>query len=493
MQTPANERSKTIFAGCVSALVLGIGLFTAWHHELWLDEAYHYLLARDSGSVIELVRNGSGQGHPVGWNMVLFFYKQIFPGIFAMQFLHCFIGALCIFIIGRYAPFSKVEVLMIALGYYFIYEYNVIAKNYVLGITLLFTAMVLAQKNKPLWLIALLLGFAANQHLFTLFVSASLFLFFIVAFRRKGVNRHVIISSVIFLLFCITAVYQVLPHKDVIDFYRTMDELPLFSMSRFRRAFVTLAKGLINIPNFTTIHFWNSNVFYSLWHGSLYLLGAGLLPVIYFSFRKDKMILLLFMIPSVLLMMFVYLVPLETGIRYWGFYYILLVICTWLLRENGVDPTWARICYRAILFISCLSTVPALIIEYQHPFSNGKQAAALIGENRCARFPVFVEKLAMGPPLSAYLGKKIFYPSDKSFQSYSFRIKLKDYSAATFIEQCSKCMIEMKIDTCVAIMDHEWNENRDSMSAHNVKVRKLFSLTEAMLVPDNYYGCLLTR
>jgi hypothetical protein len=53
------HRSQTsgIIAGTVALLFFILGLYIASFHEIWVDEAHHWLLAKESGSVSELLYN----------------------------------------------------------------------------------------------------------------------------------------------------------------------------------------------------------------------------------------------------------------------------------------------------------------------------------------------------------------------------------------------------------------------------------------------------
>src|SRR5215204_4993221 len=76
-------------------------------HELWLDEAQHFLIARDSGSLPELFRNMRYDGHVQLWNYLLFFIVHyISADPLAMQLLHLLIINAAVLLFLRFAPFS---------------------------------------------------------------------------------------------------------------------------------------------------------------------------------------------------------------------------------------------------------------------------------------------------------------------------------------------------------------------------------------------------
>jgi hypothetical protein len=95
--------------------VAGIGIA---HHEMWDDEVQAWLLARDSGSVAELLWNMRYEGHPAAWYLLLFVLTRFTRDPVAMQVLHVMIATGMVYILARYAPFSRLQKTLIAFGYF---------------------------------------------------------------------------------------------------------------------------------------------------------------------------------------------------------------------------------------------------------------------------------------------------------------------------------------------------------------------------------------
>src|SRR5579872_1688133 len=83
-------------------------------HELFLDEAHHFLISRDSASLGELYYNLRFDGHPRLWGILLFLvthYLTASPtGMQALQWLSAMSGA---FVLLRYGPFLRWTKLLI--------------------------------------------------------------------------------------------------------------------------------------------------------------------------------------------------------------------------------------------------------------------------------------------------------------------------------------------------------------------------------------------
>src|SRR6185369_17729739 len=76
------------FAGAGASLFALLGIAGVTHHELWLDEAHHWMLAAYSGSLRELLSNARYDGHPPLWHVLLFVLGRFTTAPLAMQLLH---------------------------------------------------------------------------------------------------------------------------------------------------------------------------------------------------------------------------------------------------------------------------------------------------------------------------------------------------------------------------------------------------------------------
>ena len=70
-------------------LYLVISIAGLYYHELWLDEAQHFLIGRDSNSLPALYNNMRYDGHPRLWNFLLYFIACIIL-LKIMQACRCF-------------------------------------------------------------------------------------------------------------------------------------------------------------------------------------------------------------------------------------------------------------------------------------------------------------------------------------------------------------------------------------------------------------------
>lgn len=104
------------------------------HHELWADEIQAWLLARDSGGVLELLANLKYEGHPPLWHLLLMPLTRMTNDPSAMQALHWVIAVSAVYVIVRHAPFTALQRALLPFGYYPLYEYGAVSRNYALGL-----------------------------------------------------------------------------------------------------------------------------------------------------------------------------------------------------------------------------------------------------------------------------------------------------------------------------------------------------------------------
>jgi hypothetical protein len=156
-----------IFA-CMSAVGLA-------RHEMWRDELQAWNLARDSHSLAELWQNMRNEPHPILWPALLFPLAHFTTNPAAMQCVHGLIAVASVFLFVRFAPFTPSQKILFCFGYYPVYEYCVISRNYSLCMLLLFSFCVLAQRPSRNYVaLASIIGLPAGAHIYDLLISWTL-------------------------------------------------------------------------------------------------------------------------------------------------------------------------------------------------------------------------------------------------------------------------------------------------------------------------------
>jgi hypothetical protein len=145
-------RSENRFAALVTLaflLVAGLGIA---RHEMWRDEMHAWTFALDSRTPAELLHNMRYAGHPPLWHLLLFVLSRFTARPEAMQALHLLLAAGTVWLFARFAPFSRRVRALFAFGYFPLYEYGVISRNYAIGALFLVAVCALRAARPRAWL-----------------------------------------------------------------------------------------------------------------------------------------------------------------------------------------------------------------------------------------------------------------------------------------------------------------------------------------------------
>jgi hypothetical protein len=419
-------KQDTLFNGTVLSCFSVIALIGVLNHEIWLDEAHHWLFARDSNSISELWSNMRYDGHPILWNVLLFFISRFSKDVMAMQLLNVAfaVGAIGVFLFN--SPFSKPEKLLFVFGYFFLYEYTVISRNYGLLLLFLFVAIVFYTKRKHL-LLGISLAALANTHLFGLLFAlliSGLVMFDWIAEKKFIFQKPLVIGALIFTIGVLISLYQVFPPGDSVFYAKAQQGSVIERLGRTTTVFL---KGFVPLPDFSNEQFWNTNALMEISKPICVVLSMILFASPLFFFRKRLSLVLFFYLGSLVLIMFFFLSGLN-AVRYYGFCYLLLICCFWLERSGtpyetpnvlkgwSISPNIARYFFVTMLIIHVLAAIPSFIFDLNRPFSNSKNAAQVI-----LRDTTIHDYLSAGcgaAPVSSYLEEKVFYLNIQAYSSF---------------------------------------------------------------------------
>lgn len=399
------------------------------NHELWLDEAHHYLLARDSNSILELIQNTRYEGHPILWNLLLYGITRFSFNPFWMQFLHIIISTFAVYVFLKKAPFNWIFKILFIFGYFMLFEYNLISRNYILGVLFLFLACSIFEKrNEKFSLLCVYLAIASNTHIQFSVIAFALFL--IVLFEQLEYKQYLkkqnIYGYLIFLIGLISIIIQIrTTNSDWL--LNSINQMPI--SERLTQGFISLFKGIIIIPDFTTIHFWNTNIIVSLNRkiAAVLALLIYLLPLVLFT--KNKKTLYFIYIGLIGTQIFFFITQ-RAATRFHGMTYILLIITLWIencyQNENFKLKNFLssikltlynkQIIY-IILIIHFISGIYAYSMDIVYPFTSAKETITFIKNENKERKEI-ITVTCDGTLLSAYLEEKIFFLCDRSLQSF---------------------------------------------------------------------------
>jgi hypothetical protein len=400
-------------------------------HEIWLDEAHHWLLARDSASLSDLLSNMQYDGHPILWNILLFGVTRFTHNPIWMQTLHVTISIFAAYVFIRNAPFTLVQKYLFLMGYFILYEYTVISRNYSLILLLLFAVTVLHLKQKPpRILIGFLLAILANVHLFGCFIAIAFMLYILFTeYKRSGVwfgTINTVIGLSIFFIGVIICAIQVKPPED--SPFTSMYDTATF-MDRIETVSSGFIKAFIPIPDFLSQQYWNTNLL--IVHARPFAIIMTIilifLPVILLGSKLVE--LLYFYMGAALVLLFIYVVGIASQ-RYFGILYILLIQAFWLAKSGNASMAayqnnarfyfFETIKSRVLMALLLIQMVAGLItysLDIRTPFSSGRQAATFLQSTFANDYEMITTHVAF-PSLCSYTQKKMFVLNENKWESF---------------------------------------------------------------------------
>ena len=399
------------------------------HHELWLDESHHWLMARDSHSISELIKTTRPDGHPVLWSIMLFIITLFTNNVFWMQLLHIIVATATVFIFLRKSPFPWVFKTIFIFGYFMIFEYDLISRNYILGIFFLFlTCSIFKDRKHKFILLCIYLALAANVHLMfsTIAFALLLTLMYENYLQKRFFERQYVIGYLMFGIGA-TLLWVQMASTDSAWFFEMLGDIPL--KERISKGLIALLKGLIAIPDFRTLHFWNSNLIVNWNKPMAGVLGLMLYAVPLLLFFKNKKTLF-FVYTALIGSQIFFFITQRAATRFYGMTYIIVIIALWLeyyyatedsklkgfLNQLNLTLFRKPIIY-GILIIHLCSGIMAYATDYAYPFMSGKAAVEFLKSKNLQDVPV-ISLTCDGTCLSPYLEKKVWFLCDGSYQSY---------------------------------------------------------------------------
>lgn len=443
------------------------------NHEMWRDELQAWMLARDSASIGELWQNIKDEGHPALWHLCLYWLTQWTRNPLAMQLFHLIIATAVVCLFVGFAPFSRLHKALFAFGYFPLYEYALLSRNYAIGVFFMFCfCLLFSQRRRNYLLIAVVLALLANTNLYALLISFSLGTTLILDSLATGElrelssrNRRVIASIAILAAGWLISLLQITRPLRSLSVVRPLEQMRTETITtvgtsiggeikRLALAICKIYESHLPIPNVFRVEFWNSHLLQSdrffprigqLSVENILALIISLLIVIVFLrfFARQPLILFTYISGTSGLIVFEYLV-LEGVNRHCGHLFILLLVCLWLAEAVGTRQTVpvakvaasnknaARVrsqgklrhCLAAnsllsvILFAQVVSGVFAYSIDLKYPFSAGREVAEFIEERHWENLAIVGKSERKAATLSGYLDRQIHYPESHRLGSF---------------------------------------------------------------------------
>ncbi|MGR3984767.1 MAG: hypothetical protein OD817_05880 [Gammaproteobacteria bacterium] len=393
------------FAPALTLVYAGALLFLMLHHEMWRDETHAWMIARHSESFLDVWKFGAYEGTPMLWSTLLRPLTWISASPLLMQAVHFAIATATVFVVSKYAPFTRLQKILFPFGYFPLFEYGVISRNYALGFLLVMLLCVYLpnRHRRPLRIgVVLLLLSQTSAHALMIAggVTAGLMLEYWMRRRSKdaAAARGSLAAPALAALGAAAAVLQMWPSADV-DFAGPETYRLAFDWAHLAGTLTAIGKGLFPATEWR-LHFWYTLLFVLPWGAALSIaLGIAVFH------RRYPIALLMCLCAGAGLLALLYVVH-GGEARHHGFFFILLLFLLWartsFARDAAAAPPknrrraeWERwqkrfgaALFTALLLFHAFAGARAALLEYRHTFSAAQHAAQFIRDANLADLPV---------------------------------------------------------------------------------------------------------
>ena len=414
------------------------------NHAMWRDELQAWLIATHSGSIIDVFQNTRYEGHPSLWYQMLYVMSRATTSPVAMQVLHVVIATGVIALVAMWAPFTRVQKVLFALGYFPFFEYATVSRSYSMGVLLLFAACVLYKRQRTAGMAAamFLLCQTSTYAVILAIAFACAMLFESVVVRhllhRRDPSRTHMASlrsslAIAVLVACgaTLSVSQILPPRDSgISVSLTRSSMHSARESdRIEQAVADVVTGYlpVRIPQSVM----NTGMTDDRARSVKFILAFPLLVLAGWILISRPTAFIFFVAGTIGQLLFKAGVH-AGGFRHHGHFLILFIAAYWLWFYS---PGWTRTTtptiagesftdrirsslFTLLLLANAVIGVTASALDVVKPFSASRETAAFIERTYGGDVLIVADKDFLTSSVVGYLGRPVFYACRDDFGSY---------------------------------------------------------------------------
>lgn len=422
------------FVAIVSLVFFGVALVGILNHEMWSDELMFWMMARDNATLPDLINTLKFEYmHPFLWGILLHGISRLTREPLAMQSFHILIATACVVLLCAFAPFPRWQKLLLAFGYFFVYEYSIISRNYGLGVLVMFLFCVLFRTRFSSYIpLACLLALMANINFYSRMTAIALLAMLVMewvrdrSWREKVGQRRwdVALSMLIFAAGLGLSAWQNIPPNTGASVGILSNGLRWQGVAS---AIANLWRAYFPMPGLA-LQFWNSNIIDDGYGALLFWIPLGFSIALFY---RRPLILFLYLFNLAEIVVFH---TLWTGLmRHLGHVFILFVVCLWLRAEFPATPdpetpsrnsVWNFFKRYQTQFVAVVLVVQVIAGGYAygmdlwHPFSQSKAIAQLIQRPDFKNYLVAGSIDVFTQSVSGHLDQSIFYPERDRLGTY---------------------------------------------------------------------------
>jgi len=412
-----STRLKLLLFLCFVAVAGMLSLF----HEFWRDEVQAWLLVHESVSLRDLMANSAYEGHPSLWFLMLWVLKQVAPGLIAMRVLHLAIASGTAWLVIYRSPFPLWQRALLVFGYFFLYEYTLIVRNYAFGLFFLLAFCSLyPRRNSPFVFLTMSLMVMAMMvsNFYAFFLGLACVVLLAAGDLQPFCGWHSLVRRlpgyVVMVLGIILFLADTYPPADY-GYAHTWHLQP--GLDDFTGLLDRVCCVFLPLPE-RTMHYWNTILFPNRYLRAT--IGLAILASIFILFDRNSGARWFIGTAFTLLLAFS-LFKFGGYYRHNGHLFIAFIALLWIQHGlPGKDPLqerWPAIIFTFILVMQVIAALMVASYEAGCPFSQAEAAGKYIS----ARYPEAIviadEDLAISP-VSAWLPRKPYYPVSGRYGTY---------------------------------------------------------------------------
>ena len=433
-------------------LVLGFVLlcgFNLLHHPMWRDELLPWIFARDSASIPDLLHNMRYEAQPRLWYLLLYGVVRLVHDPVAIQATHLLIIGSAVALFVRFCPLPFYIKALTVFGYFFVYEYGTISRNYALGVLLCFAFCARFSKREKGYLgLAAILFLASQADQFAGLIAGGLGGLLILEAlmkpeARDRVRAHKVDAALSFLLIyggVLLGFWSGIPASDKTNAFFSLG----FDPEKILHAFGAIWDGFVPFPEPSLLNAWGWGMTGHAVFGPLAchaILGMILFPVTVSFFRRSRLMLWSYLGGAGLLLLLAF-VQGNSYARHAGHFFIWFIICLWLAhyfpisgglrpsasktgkksrgRLQGIKPEvsggrpfelsrFQKLFVCSLLIVHIFDSAFLSIAGYSNPFSCSKAAALYLEQHDLKKIPILGYPDYTAMPVSGYANVPIYY------------------------------------------------------------------------------------
>lgn len=439
-----------------------------YSHEMWRDELQAWSIARESANLSDLYNNLRYEGTPGLWHFMLFILSRFTRNPVAMQVLHSLIAIAATALVLFKTKLPAGIKLLYSLGYFSVYEYGVISRNYAPGVLLIILIAIKMSERVPnfitISLLSILLSFTS---VFGILFGICIFCWMVFStfLTSRGATNMIStlwLPGVMIFLGCALSYISALPPENTAfnELFRTYKDSKLFMETTS-----SVWASYFPVP-LNRIDFWNSNVMphlYLKFRCSVVLLFSFAL-----CFIKKPRIAFFYILTSCVILLFLY-IKFSGVLRHWGHLYLILIVCLIMYSaEHQSKNTPDKILHTLFIIITtfilsaqAFGTFLAMKSDLVYQFTGAKNVAKYV-ENLHQKHYIIADDQAYVSAVGFYLDEPTYsvkFNTESTFIRWYGETRINRENPEKVIETAKKMQAE-KGDTKVLMVTSYFFDNK---------------------------------